>query len=150
MNNYYQIMISATSDNLVAIWLPVTLHVIFMMWSRDFNLIKIFYILVTNFMPIMSVSLAWHALIPFHSEANLGRYRIANANRSRWKTCTVFADYLPITKVFQWFFLFIIRCFELLYNCENFPANNNKIMQLPNFSTTNDLHYTVASYNIIL
>ena len=40
------------------------------------------------------------------------------------------------------FFFIIIRCFELLYNRESFPVNN-KIMQLWNFSTANDLHYTV-------
>ena len=32
---------------------------------------------------------------------------------------------------------------ELLYNRESFPVNN-KIMQLRNFSTVNDLHYTVS------
>ena len=41
------------------------------------------------------------------------------------------------------FFFFIIKCFELLYNRESFPANNKKIVQPQNFSTTNDLHYTV-------
>ena len=41
------------------------------------------------------------------------------------------------------FFFFIIRCFELLYNREIFPANNKKTMQLRNFSTANDLRYTV-------
>ena len=43
------------------------------------------------------------------------------------------------------FFLSIIRCFELLYNRERLPANNKKIMQPRNFSTANDLHYTVAT-----
>ena len=33
---------------------------------------------------------------------------------------------------------------ELLYNCASFPTNN-KIMQLWNFSTANDLHYTVCN-----
>ena len=42
--------------------------------------------------------------------------------------------------------LLAIRCFELLYNRESFPANNNKIMQPWNFSTANDLHYTVYEY----
>ena len=41
------------------------------------------------------------------------------------------------------FFFFIIRCFELPYNHESFPVNNNKIMQPRKFSTANDLHYTV-------
>ena len=41
------------------------------------------------------------------------------------------------------FFLSIIRCFELQYNRKSFPMNNKKIMQPRNFSTTNDLHYTV-------
>ena len=41
------------------------------------------------------------------------------------------------------FFLSIIRCFELLYSRESFPTNNKKIMQPWNFSTANDLHYTV-------
>ena len=45
------------------------------------------------------------------------------------------------------FFLSIIRCFELLYNCESFPANNKKIMQPRNFSTVNDLHYMVPQGN---
>ena len=46
-------------------------------------------------------------------------------------------------------FLLAIRCFELLYNRESFPTNNKKIMQPRNFSTANDLHYTVCnSYNI--
>ena len=31
----------------------------------------------------------------------------------------------------------------MLYNRESFPANNKKIMQPRNFSTVNDLHYTV-------
>ena len=43
-------------------------------------------------------------------------------------------------------FFFIIRCFELLYNHKSFPANNKKIMQLRNFSTANNLHYTVHSH----
>ena len=46
------------------------------------------------------------------------------------------------------FFYFIIRCFELLYNHESFPANNKKIMQRRNFTTVNDLHYTVYQYCI--
>ena len=46
------------------------------------------------------------------------------------------------------FFFVIIRCFELLYNRESFPANNNKIMQTWNFSTMNDLHYTVYYLHI--
>ena len=41
-------------------------------------------------------------------------------------------------------FVFITRCFKLLYNRESFPANNKKIMQPRNFSTANDLHYTVC------
>ena len=32
---------------------------------------------------------------------------------------------------------------ELLYNRKSFPANNKNIMQPRNFSTANDLHYTV-------
>ena len=40
------------------------------------------------------------------------------------------------------FFFHIIRCLELLYNCKSFSANK-KIMQPRNFSTVNDLHYTV-------
>ena len=40
-------------------------------------------------------------------------------------------------------FFCLIRCFELLYNRESFPMNNEKIMQPWNFSTANDLHYTV-------
>ena len=35
---------------------------------------------------------------------------------------------------------------ELLYNRESFPVNNKNIMQLRNFSTTNDLHYMVILY----
>ena len=35
---------------------------------------------------------------------------------------------------------------ELLYNRESFPANS-KIMQPQNFSTANDLHYTVCIDN---
>ena len=46
------------------------------------------------------------------------------------------------------FFFFIIRCFELLYNRGSFPANNKKIMQPRNFSTANDLHYTVPYLSI--
>ena len=45
------------------------------------------------------------------------------------------------------FFLFIIRCFELLYNRKSFPANN-KIMEPQIFSTTNDLHYTVFAMRV--
>ena len=41
------------------------------------------------------------------------------------------------------FFFVIIRCFKLLYNRKSFPTNNNKIMQPWNFSSANDLHYTV-------
>ena len=44
------------------------------------------------------------------------------------------------------FFLSIVRCFKLLYNRESFPTNNKKIMQLRNFSTANDLHYTVLIF----
>ena len=47
------------------------------------------------------------------------------------------------------FFLSIIRCFELLYSCESFPANNKKIMQLRNFSAANDLHYTVSNEMLV-
>ena len=47
------------------------------------------------------------------------------------------------------FIFFIIRCFELLYNRESFPANN-KIMQPRNFSTMNDLHYTVLATLLLL
>ena len=43
-------------------------------------------------------------------------------------------------------FLLAIRCFKLLYNRESFLANNKKIMQPRNFSTANDLHYTVIQY----
>ena len=50
---------------------------------------------------------------------------------------------LQLRKFSSKFFFAIIRCFELLYNHESFPANNNKIMQPWNFSTVNDLHYTV-------
>ena len=32
---------------------------------------------------------------------------------------------------------------ELLYNHESFSVNNRNIMQPQNFSTVNDLHYTV-------
>ena len=32
---------------------------------------------------------------------------------------------------------------ELLYNRKSFPTNNKEIMQPRNFSTANDLHYTV-------
>ena len=48
------------------------------------------------------------------------------------------------------FFFLIVRCFELLYNRESFPANNKKIMQPQNFSTTNDLHYTYVYVHKIL
>ena len=41
------------------------------------------------------------------------------------------------------FVCLIIRCFDLLYNRESFPTNNKKFMQPRNFSTANDLHYTV-------
>ena len=54
-----------------------------------------------------------------------------------------FRGLAPIVKVFQQIFSFLLWCFELLYNRESFPANK-KIMQLRNFSTANDLHYTVA------
>ena len=50
---------------------------------------------------------------------------------------------------FQRIFLSIIRCFELLYNRESFPANN-KIMQPRNFSTVKDLHYMVLYWNKLL
>ena len=49
---------------------------------------------------------------------------------------------LQLQKFSSEFFLSIKRCFELLYNHESFSANN-KIIQPQNFSTANDLHYTV-------
>ena len=47
-------------------------------------------------------------------------------------------------------FLSIIRCFELLYNRESFPTNNKKIMQPCNFSTANNLPYTVSYLQLLL
>ena len=41
------------------------------------------------------------------------------------------------------FCLSYYKVFDLLYNRESFPTNNKKIMQPRNFSTANDLHYTV-------
>ena len=34
----------------------------------------------------------------------------------------------------------------MLYNRESFPTNNKRIMQPRNFSTANDLHYTVCNH----
>ena len=40
-------------------------------------------------------------------------------------------------------FFFIRSCFGLLYNHKSFPVNNKKSTQPRNFSTANNLHYTV-------
>ena len=37
----------------------------------------------------------------------------------------------------------VYRIAVMLWNRESFPVNKKKIMQLRNFSTANDLHYTV-------
>ena len=39
---------------------------------------------------------------------------------------------------------------KLLYNRKSFPANNKKIVQPRNFSTANDLHYTVLTILFII
>ena len=41
------------------------------------------------------------------------------------------------------FFLFYYKVFRIAVQSQSFPTNNKKIMQPWNFSTANDLHYTV-------
>ena len=80
------------------------------------------------------------------SNQKVSSFNYTIANHSRWKSFAVFVD-RSVPRNFSNEIAFAVGLSHARppSNHESFPVNKNLVLQLRNFSTSNDLQYTVLS-----